>query len=409
MMDLEDLKHFDVASLMRDATGQPLALRVDHISPDPDNLRTRIDPEALRELAESIRENGLIHPVSVRPRADRPGHYFLNAGERRWRAVQRLGWETIEAIVREGVNPYLQAVENLQREGLDLLDLARWIARREAAGERRETIARRLGKPASFITEAAVLNSAPEEIVRAVAQGRLADTRSAYLLTRAWARNADTVRELLAVEAPLTREAVASALASPPPPLTSATSPTSAPTEGRPGRGGARRARGGGEGRERPGALALEVDVAGRVGRLELRPPRTRTSAWVGLRGRVGGGGGAGGDPVAAMGHYPLNSAERARRAAAAAGRFGLGVCWLAVRLAALAAYVLLALGDVFVAPLLGFLAVAIFAFTMLFGFLLGLVPLPQKWGMLAMAVGLMWAYFLYRGLMLLMLRIVRG
>jgi hypothetical protein len=113
------------------------------------------------------------------------------------------------------------------------------------------------------------------------------------------------------------------------------------------------------------------------------------------------------------MGHYPLKTrsvrAERARRVAAAAGRYGLGVCWLAVRLAALAAYVLLALGDIFVAPLLGFLAVAIFAFTMLFGFLLGLVPLPQKWGMLAMAVGLMCTYFLYRGLMLLMLRIVRG
>lgn len=280
MMDLDDLKAFDVASLMRDATGRPLTLRMDRIAADPANIRTRIDPDGIRELAESIRENGLIQPISVRSRPDRSGHYFINAGERRWRAVQLLGHETIEAFVRENVDPYLQAVENIQREGLNLLDLARWIAAREAAGDRRETIARRLGKSPSFITMAAALNNAAPEIVQAVETERLSDARSAYLLARGWVENERAVRDLLAGEAPLTREAIASALASPPPPAASATTDKDAgkgASEGKAQALGARERAGG----KRERACALGVDVAGRQGRLELRPGRTLTSATV--------------------------------------------------------------------------------------------------------------------------------
>ncbi|MGA8053704.1 MAG: ParB/RepB/Spo0J family partition protein, partial [Burkholderiales bacterium] len=215
MMTLDTLKGLDVASLMRDATGRPLALPVDKIEPDPDNIRTKIDPAALKALAETIQSEGLIQPISVRPHPKKKGHYLINAGERRWRAVKLLGRETIDAYVREPFDPYVQAIENLQREDLSALDLAQWVAKREADGESRATIARKLGKPASFITEAATLARAPTPIVAAFDSGQIPDTRTAYLLANAWDTHGATVRALLASDAPLTRAGVVSALAAP--------------------------------------------------------------------------------------------------------------------------------------------------------------------------------------------------
>jgi len=276
-MSYEDLKKFDVASLMRDATGEPLKLCVEWIAPDPDNIRTRIDPEALRELADSIAAVGLIQPISVRTNPARPGHYLINVGERRWRAVQLLGHERIAAFVHERVDPYCQAAENVHREGLNLMDLAGWIARREAAGETRATIARRLGKPRSFITEVATLIDAPPEIVAAVDRGRVNNSRVAYVLTKAWGEDQQTVRSLLVGESPLTRPAAESALPAPPSALADAQAVEGdAKGEHGKGRRGARRPRPA----PRP-EHALGVTVEGRAGRLELRPGTSRTSARV--------------------------------------------------------------------------------------------------------------------------------
>lgn len=114
------------------------------------------------------------------------------------------------------------------------------------------------------------------------------------------------------------------------------------------------------------------------------------------------------------MGHGRLTATSslspaggRAGRLAAGAGRAALGMLWLALRAIALVAYTLLAMGDIFVAPILGFVAVSSFALAVLFGFMLGM--LPHKWGVLALSLLTMFTYFAYRGLMALMLRVVRG
>lgn len=214
-MELAVLKDLDVASLMHDATGRPLALAVDRIAPDPENIRTSIDPASLQELAESIRVGGLVHAIVVRIDPARRGHYLIVAGERRWRAVKLLGLPTIDAVVREIFDPYVQATENLQREGVAPLDLARWIAKREAEGTNRAEIARRLGKPASFITEAARLLDAAPPIMAALEAGRIPDTRSAYLLTNAYASDPASVEALLTESGPLTRAKVVASLAPP--------------------------------------------------------------------------------------------------------------------------------------------------------------------------------------------------
>jgi ParB family chromosome partitioning protein len=103
------------------ATGLPLA----SIQPNPHQPRKDFDEQALDALASSIRAAGVMQPVVVRPRAD--GTYELVAGERRWRAAQRAGLETIPAIVREADDRQAaewSLIENLQREDLNPIERA---------------------------------------------------------------------------------------------------------------------------------------------------------------------------------------------------------------------------------------------------------------------------------------------
>jgi ParB family chromosome partitioning protein len=106
-------------------------LPVDQIEPGRYQPRTVMDPERLEELAESIKSQGLIQPVVVRPMA-KPGRYELIAGERRWRATQMAGLATIPAIVRAIEDESalaLALIENIQREDLNPLEEATSIKR----------------------------------------------------------------------------------------------------------------------------------------------------------------------------------------------------------------------------------------------------------------------------------------
>ena len=80
------------------ASGSLRELPVDNIVPNPLQPRTHINEAELAELASSIEASGLLQPVVVRPRT---GKYELIAGERRWRAVQRLGWPKIPAVIKD--------------------------------------------------------------------------------------------------------------------------------------------------------------------------------------------------------------------------------------------------------------------------------------------------------------------
>lgn len=104
---------------------------VDKIQPGRYQPRTTMDPERLEELAESIKTQGLIQPVVVRPLA-KDGQYELIAGERRWRATQLAGLKTIPAIVRQLEDQStlaLALIENIQREDLNPLEEAVAIKR----------------------------------------------------------------------------------------------------------------------------------------------------------------------------------------------------------------------------------------------------------------------------------------
>lgn len=107
-------------------TGVPISA----IQPSPYQPRRNFDPEALQELADSIQQQGLLQPVVVRARAQ--GGYELIAGERRWRAAQLAGIETIPAVVRTVSDEQAAAlalIENMQREDLNAMEEAMGLAR----------------------------------------------------------------------------------------------------------------------------------------------------------------------------------------------------------------------------------------------------------------------------------------
>ena len=110
-----------------------LLLSVDNIRPNPYQPRQEFTPEALRELAESIKSQGVLQPIMVRPLSDDDKYdYELVAGERRWRATSLAGLSEIPALVREvsdNDSLAIALIENLQREDLNPLDEAKGISR----------------------------------------------------------------------------------------------------------------------------------------------------------------------------------------------------------------------------------------------------------------------------------------
>lgn len=106
-------------------------LPLDAIEPGRYQPRSAMDPDRLEELAASIREQGLVQPVVVRPLAAR-GRYELIAGERRWRACRMAGMETIPSLIREIADEAtlaLALIENIQREDLNPLEEATALRR----------------------------------------------------------------------------------------------------------------------------------------------------------------------------------------------------------------------------------------------------------------------------------------
>jgi ParB family chromosome partitioning protein len=166
------------------ASGALRELPVNHVMPNPYQPRTQVDEATLAELTSSIEASGLLQPVVVRPRN---GKYELIAGERRLRAVQRLGWTKIPAVVRDVDDPTLltlSLIENLQRDGLTAID--------EAAGYQRlgeefklpqAEIARRVGRNRSTIANLLRLLKLPDEVKTLVQERKLSEGHARALLS----------------------------------------------------------------------------------------------------------------------------------------------------------------------------------------------------------------------------------
>jgi ParB family transcriptional regulator, chromosome partitioning protein len=141
-------------------------ISVNRITPNPQQPRLVFDQTALEELANSIREHGVLQPILVRPLED--DEFQLIAGERRWRASQAAGLATIPALVEEiddDTALEISIIENLQREDLSPLDEASMYDRmiREHGYSVRK-LAQKLGKDKGYLENRLRLADAPEEV-----------------------------------------------------------------------------------------------------------------------------------------------------------------------------------------------------------------------------------------------------
>jgi ParB family chromosome partitioning protein len=158
---------------------------VELIEPNPRQPRRHIDESALAALAGSLRERGVLQPVLVRPLPG--GTYELIAGERRWRAAQLAGFETVPAVVRphdDAESLELALIENMAREDLSPVEEAHaCVALVEELGLTREDVGRRVGRSRVAVSNLIRLLDLPDEVLELLEAGHLTEGHGRALLT----------------------------------------------------------------------------------------------------------------------------------------------------------------------------------------------------------------------------------
>jgi ParB family chromosome partitioning protein len=159
-------------------------LPVELIAPNPRQPRRRFEDEPLQGLTESIRERGVLQPVLVRPLPG--GTYELVAGERRWRAAQLAGLETLPALVRPREDAQaleVALIENMVREDLNPVEEARACAALvEELGLTREEVGRRVGRSRVAVSNLLRLLDLPDEAIELLEAGDLTEGHGRALL-----------------------------------------------------------------------------------------------------------------------------------------------------------------------------------------------------------------------------------
>lgn len=155
---------------------RPSLLPIEQIVANPHQPRNRFDAEAIGELAQSIREKGLIQPILVRPTED-PAIYEIIAGERRWRAAQRAELHNVPVVVREYSDTEaleISIVENVQRQDLTPVEEARGYRRLIEDFERtQDQVAAMVGKSRSHIANMVRLLLLPADVLDMLESGKL--------------------------------------------------------------------------------------------------------------------------------------------------------------------------------------------------------------------------------------------
>ncbi len=165
------------------AENTPVGIRLSEIEPNPRQPRQDFDPVALEELAQSIRENGIITPITLRKTGDT---YQIIAGERRWRASRLAGLTEIPAIVLdvdENTAYALALIENLQREDLNPMEEAEGYRRlTQELGLTQEQAAQRVGRSRPAVANALRLLSLPKSVETLLREKQLSAGHARALL-----------------------------------------------------------------------------------------------------------------------------------------------------------------------------------------------------------------------------------
>ena len=169
------------SELKEDSEGTELNL--DQLSPNPFQPRSDFDQEKLDELAQSIKEHGIIQPIVVR---HVEGKYQIVAGERRWRAAQIAGLEKVPVVVKEMDDASMMQmalIENVQREDLNPMEEALAYKRLMEEFElKQDEVASRVGKSRSAVANSVRLLNLPEEVQNLVSQGNISSGHARALL-----------------------------------------------------------------------------------------------------------------------------------------------------------------------------------------------------------------------------------
>lgn len=183
-----------------DAQGDTVVLlAMNQLDEDPNNPRSSFDLAELEGLAQTIREKGLLQPITVAP-ADGEGRHMIRFGARRFRAAKLAGLTEIRVLIQartqaQGEALIEQLIENDQREGLNTAELAKAVARLLDLKLKQADIAARLGRPPEQISMLASIRSMPDDLQRLAP---LVGARTLYELASAWKADAGRVKVWLA-------------------------------------------------------------------------------------------------------------------------------------------------------------------------------------------------------------------
>jgi len=163
-----------VSAPVADTSERIQRVALDRVHPCPFQPRKEFSAEALRELADSIREQGIVQPLIVR---QTPQGFELIAGERRWRAAQLIGLKEVPVILREADDRAvleLVLIENLQRENLNPMEEAHGYAQLVQQFQlKQDEVATKVGKSRAAVTNALRLLKLPEPVQEHLREGRL--------------------------------------------------------------------------------------------------------------------------------------------------------------------------------------------------------------------------------------------
>lgn len=160
-------------------------IKITQIEPNKTQPRTDFDEEKIEELAESIREYGLIQPIVVK--LNKNGFYTIIAGERRWRASRLAGLKEIPAVIKdvsEQTEKEITLIENIQRENLNSLEEAAGIKELiDVYGLTQEEVSKKIGRSRSAVTNILRLLNLPEDIKRLLKEDKISQGHARALLS----------------------------------------------------------------------------------------------------------------------------------------------------------------------------------------------------------------------------------
>jgi ParB family transcriptional regulator, chromosome partitioning protein len=165
-----------IASGQSEHSMRVIAVPLTSCRPNPNQPRKVFNPTALKELADSIIEHGLLQPITVKRDPKNKQGFIIVAGERRYRAFEILGRETIPAIITSGKADEIALIENLQRESLTPIEEAEALLRlKEKYNYTQDELAKSMGKARTTVTNLLKLNNLPKRIRKECSMSNIAN------------------------------------------------------------------------------------------------------------------------------------------------------------------------------------------------------------------------------------------